>query len=48
MSIMDISMFGTDEGEFLLNAGTRVRVKKILPSDGHFKSEIRVFLEIIV
>ena len=48
MSIMDISMFGPDEGEFLLNAGTRVKVKKILPSDGHFKSEIRVFLEIIV
>ena len=48
MSIMDISMFGTDEGEFLLNAGTRVKIKKILPSDGHFKSEIRVFLEIIV
>lgn len=47
-SIMTISRFGTDEGEFLLNAGTRVRVKKIVPSDGHRNSKIRVFLEIIV
>lgn len=48
-SIMTISRFGTGEGEFLLNAGTRVKVKKILPSkDGHKGSNIRVFLEIIV
>lgn len=48
MSIMDISRYGTMEGEFLLNAGTRVKVKKVLPSDGHKSSRIRVFLEIIV
>ena len=48
MSIMDISRYGTAEGEFLLNAGTRVKVKKVLPSDGHKRSRIRVFLEIIV
>ena len=47
-SIMTISRYGTGEGEFLLNAGTQVRVKKILPSDGHQSSKIRVFLEIIV
>lgn len=48
MSIMRISRFGTGEGEFLLNAGTRVKIKKVLPSDGHFRSKVRVFLEIIV
>ena len=48
MSIMKISQFETEEGEFLLNAGTRVKIKKVLPSDGHFNSKIRVFLEIIV
>lgn len=47
-SIMTISRYGTSEGEFLLNAGTKVRVKKIVPSDYHKGSQIRVFLEIIV
>ena len=47
-SIMTISGYGTSEGEFLLNAGTKVRVKKIVPSDYHKGSQIRVFLEIIV
>lgn len=47
-SIMTISRYGTFEGEFLLNAGTQVRVKKIIPSDRHQSSRIRVFLEIIV
>lgn len=46
-SIMTISRHGTSEGEFLLNAGTKVRVKKIVPSDYHKGSQIRVFLEII-
>ena len=46
-SIMTISRHKTSEGEFLLNVGTKVRVKKILPSDGHQDSKIRVFLEII-
>lgn len=48
MSIMDISKCGTLEGEFLLNAGTRVKVKKITLSDGHKDSKYRVFLEILV
>lgn len=48
MSIMRISQFETEEGGFLLNAGTRVKIKKVLPSDGHFNSKVRVFLEIIV
>lgn len=46
-SIMTISKFGTSEGEYLLNAGTRVKVKKISVSDGHMDSKIRIFLEII-
>ncbi len=46
-SIMKISKFGTSEGEFLLNAGTRVRVNKIVESDGHKDSKIRVFMEIL-
>lgn len=48
-SIMNISRFGTGEGEFLLNAGTRVRVVDIQSApDGHKGADIRVFLEIIV
>lgn len=46
-SIMNISKFGTGEGETLLNAGTTVRVLKIEESDGHMSSDIRVFMEII-
>lgn len=46
-SIMGISRFGTDEGETLLNAGTKVKVVKIEESDGHKNSKIRMFLEII-
>ena len=47
-SIMNISQFGTDEGEFLLDHGQTVEVKGIYPSvDGHMRSKIRVFLEVI-
>lgn len=46
-SIMNISQFGTAEGETLLNAGTKVICEKIEKSDGHKKSDIRVFLRII-
>lgn len=49
MSIMTISRFGTGEGEFLLNAGTRIKVKEVLPAwDNHKYARLRVFLEIIV
>lgn len=49
MSIMTISRFGTREGEFLLNAGTRIKVKEVLPAwDNHKHARLRVFLEIIV
>lgn len=46
-SIMRISQYGTDEGEFLLNHGQTVEVKGIYPSDGHMRSKIRIFLEIL-
>lgn len=46
-SIMSISRFGTDEGETLLNAGTRVKILKVDESDGHKASTIRVFAEIL-
>lgn len=46
-SIMNISQFGTAEGETLLNAGTKVVCEKIEKSDGHKGSDIRVFLRII-
>lgn len=47
-SIMSISQYGTGEGETLLNAGTKVKCIKIEKSeDGHFDSDIKVYLEII-
>lgn len=46
-SVMSISQYGTDEGEFLLNAGTRVQVVKVEESDGHVGSRIRVYMEIL-
>lgn len=47
-SIMNISQYGTDEGEFLLDHGQTVEVKGIYPSvDGHMRSKIRIFLEIL-
>ena len=48
MSILSISRYGDSEGEFLLNAGTKVICKAIEKSDGHMGSRIRVFLEVIV
>ena len=47
-SIMRISNYGTAEGETLLQAGTRVQCTKIEKSDGHFGSNIRVFLDVLV
>lgn len=46
-SVMSISEYGTSEGEFLLNAGTQVRVLKVEQSDWHKDSSIRVYMEII-
>lgn len=46
-SIMNISRYGVGEGETLINAGTKVVCEKIEKSDGHFESDIRVFLRII-
>lgn len=46
-SIMSISRFGTDEGETLLNAGTRVKILKVERSNGHMGSRFRVFAEIL-
>lgn len=46
-SIMNISQFGTSEGETLLNAGTMVRIISVEESDGHMYSKIRIFMEII-
>lgn len=46
-SVMSISRYGTSEGEFLLNAGTQVRVLKVEQSDRHKDSNIRVYMEII-
>lgn len=46
-SVMSISQYGTGEGEFLLNAGTKVRVIKVEDSDGHMGSSIRVYMEIL-
>jgi len=46
-SIMNISHYGTNEGETLLNAGTMVRILSVEESDGHMYSRIRIFMEII-
>lgn len=47
-SIMHISQYGTREGEFLLAPGTKVKCLGIEQSDGHKRSRIRMFLEVIV
>lgn len=47
-SIMDISQFGTGEGETLLRDNLTVICDRIEQSDGHKGSSIRVFLQIIV
>lgn len=46
-SIMNISQYGTGEGETLLNAGTNVRIIAIEESDYHMSSRIRVFMEVV-
>lgn len=46
-SIMSISIHGAREGETLLNADTTIKIHKIEESDGHKKSKIRVFAEIL-
>ena len=47
-SIMNISVFGTGEGETLLRDDTTVVCDRIEKSDGHKESKIRVFLRIVV
>jgi len=47
-SIMNISQFGTGEGETLLRDNLTVVCDRIEQSDGHKGSRIRVFLQIIV
>lgn len=47
-SIMDISIFGTGEGETLLRDDLTVICDRIEKSDGHKGSTIRVFLRIVV
>lgn len=47
-SIMNISQFGTGEGETLLIDGTTVICDRIEQSDGHRGSTIRVFLQIVI
>lgn len=47
-SIMNISQFGTGEGETLLRDNLTVVCDRIEQSDGHKGSSIRVFLQIIV
>lgn len=46
-SIMSISKFGTGEGETLLNMEQTARFVKAEKSDGHKRSDLRVFIEII-
>ena len=48
-SVMSISHYGTDEGEFLLAPGTKVVCEKVeAASDGHKRAAVRVFLKVIV
>lgn len=46
-SIMNISQYGTSEGETLLGDNTKVKFIKFEESDGHFGSDYRLYLEII-
>lgn len=46
-SIMNISRYGTSEGETLLPPGTTIKIHQIEESDGHFISRIRVWCEIL-
>lgn len=48
-SIMSISRYGTQEGEFLLAPGTKVICEKVEAArDGHKKALVRVFVKVIV
>lgn len=48
-SVMTISKYGTQEGEFLLAPGTKVICEKVeAAKDGHKRALVRVFLKIIV
>lgn len=46
-SIMNISQYGTDEGETLLGSNTKVKFIKIEKSDGHMGSKYRAYFKII-
>lgn len=46
-SIMRESIYGTSEGETLLDRNTRVKCLLIEESNGHMGSDIRVFLDVI-
>lgn len=48
LSVMNISRYGTGEGETLVGDNTRVVCEKIEQSDGHKRSKIRVYLSIIM
>lgn len=48
-SIMSISNYGTDEGEFLLAPGTKVICEKVEAArDGHKRALVKVFLKVLV
>lgn len=48
-SIMSISSYGTNEGEFLLAPGTKVICEKVEAArDGHKKALVRVFIKVLV
>lgn len=48
-SIMSISNYGTDEGEFLLAPGTKVICEKVeAAKDGHKRALVKVFLKVLV
>lgn len=46
-SIMDISNFGTLEGETLMDNDLRIKIHHIEESDGHKYSDIRVYAEVL-
>lgn len=46
-SIMNISRYGTGEGETLLDNDISVKIHHIEESDGHFSSKLRVYAEVL-
>lgn len=46
-SIMELSAYGREEGEFLIKGGTKYKIVKVEKPDEHFGSKFRVFLEVI-